>query len=142
MSQAKAGDSVKIHYTGTLDDGTQFDSSEGREPLAFELGSGQVIPGFDKAVDGMTVGESKSVNIPAEDAYGPHHPQMIQEVPRSALPDDLEPAEGMGLQAQGPDGQVLNLVVTGVQEESITVDGNHPLAGKALNFDIELVSID
>ena len=142
MSQAKAGDSVKIHYTGTLDDGTQFDSSDGREPLAFELGSGQVIPGFDKAVDGMTVGESKSVNIPAEDAYGPHHPQMIQEVPKSALPDDLEPAEGMGLQAQGPDGQVLNLVVTGVQEESIIVDGNHPLAGKALNFDIELVSID
>jgi peptidylprolyl isomerase len=142
MSQAKAGDSVKIHYTGTLDDGTQFDSSDGREPLAFELGSGQVIPGFDKAVDGMAVGETKSVNIPAEDAYGPHHPQMIQEVPRSALPDDLEPAEGMGLQAQGPDGQVLNLVVTGVQEDSITVDGNHPLAGKALNFDIELVSID
>jgi len=142
MSQAKAGDSVKIHYTGTLDDGTQFDSSDGREPLAFELGSGQVIPGFDKAVDGMSVGETKSVNIPAEDAYGPHHPQMIQEVPRSALPDDLEPAEGMGLQAQGPDGQVLNLVVTGVQEDSITVDGNHPLAGKALNFDIELVSID
>ena len=142
MSQAKAGDSVKIHYTGTLDDGTQFDSSDGREPLAFELGSGQVIPGFDKAVDGMSVGETKSVNIPAEDAYGPHHPQMIQEVPRSAMPDDLEPAEGMGLQAQGPDGQVLNLVVTGVQEDSITVDGNHPLAGKALNFDIELVSID
>jgi peptidylprolyl isomerase len=142
MSQAKAGDSVKIHYTGTLDDGTQFDSSDGREPLAFELGSGQVIPGFDKAVDGMAVGETKSVNIPAEDAYGPHHPQMIQEVPRSALPDDLEPAEGMGLQAQGPDGQVLNLVVTGVQEDSITVDGNHPLAGKALTFDIELVSID
>ena len=142
MSQAKAGDSVKIHYTGTLDDGTQFDSSDGREPLAFELGSGQVIPGFDKAVDGMSVGETKSVNIPAEDAYGPHHPQMIQEVPRSALPDDLEPAEGMGLQAQGPDGQVLNLVVTGVQEDSITVDGNHPLAGKALNVDIELVSID
>ena len=142
MSQAKAGDSVKIHYTGTLDDGTQFDSSDGREPLAFELGSGQVIPGFDKAVDGMSVGETKSVNIPAEDAYGPHHPQMIQEVPKSALPDDLEPAEGMGLQAQGPDGQVLNLVVTDVQEDSITVDGNHPLAGKALNFDIELVSID
>lgn len=142
MSHAKAGDSVKIHYTGTLDDGTQFDSSAGREPLAFELGSGQVIPGFDKAVDGMAVGESKTVNIPAEDAYGPHNAQMVQEVPRSALPDDLEPAEGMGLQAQGPDGQVMNLVVTGIQEESITVDGNHPLAGKALNFDIELVSID
>lgn len=142
MSQAKSGDSVKIHYTGTLDDGTQFDSSAGREPLAFKLGSGQVIPGFDKAVDGMSVGESKTVNIRAEDAYGPHSAQMVQEVPRSALPDDLAPVVGMGLQAQGPDGRVANLVVTSVQDESITVDGNHPLAGKALNFDIELVSID
>lgn len=142
MSQAKAGDSVKIHYTGTLDDGSQFDSSAGRDPLAFELGSGQVIPGFDKAVDGMSVGDSKTVNIPAEDAYGPHQPAMVQDVPKSALPDDMEPAEGMGLQAQGPDGQVVNLVVTEVKEDSITVDGNHPLAGKALNFDIELVSID
>jgi len=142
MSQAKEGDSVKIHYTGTLDDGTQFDSSAGRDPLAFELGSGQVIPGFDKAVDGMAVGDSKTVNIPAEDAYGPHQPAMVQDVPKSALPDDLEPAEGMGLQAQGPDGQLVNLVITEVKEESITVDGNHPLAGKALNFDIELVSID
>jgi peptidylprolyl isomerase len=141
MSQAKSGDSVKIHYTGTLDDGTQFDSSAGRDPLAFELGSGQVIPGFDKAVDGMAVGESKSVNIPAEDAYGPHHEQMIQEVPRDALPADLETTEGMSLQAQGPDGQVVNLVITAVNDDSITVDGNHPLAGKALNFDIELVSI-
>jgi peptidylprolyl isomerase len=142
MSQAKTGDSVKIHYTGTLDDGTQFDSSAGREPLAFELGSGQVIPGFDKAVEGMTVGDSKTVNIPAEDAYGQHHEQMVQEVPLSALPEDLTPAEGMGLQAQGPDGQQVNLVITSVQEEVITVDGNHPLAGKALNFDIELVSVD
>jgi peptidylprolyl isomerase len=142
MSQAKTGDSVKIHYTGTLDDGTQFDSSAGREPLAFELGSGQVIPGFDKAVEGMTVGDSKTVNIPAEDAYGQHHEQMVQEVPLSALPEDLTPAEGMGLQAQGPDGQQVNLVITSVQEEAITVDGNHPLAGKALNFDIELVSVD
>ena len=142
MSQAKEGDSVKIHYTGTLDDGTQFDSSAGRDPLAFELGSGQVIPGFDKAVDGMAVGDSKTVNIPAEDAYGPHQPAMVQDVPKSALPDDLEPAEGMGLQAQGPDGQLVNLVITEVKNESITVDGNHPLAGKALNFDIELVSVD
>jgi peptidylprolyl isomerase len=142
MSQAKTGNSVKIHYTGTLDDGTQFDSSAGRDPLAFELGSGQVIPGFDKAVDGMTVGDSKTVNIPAEDAYGPHQPAMVQDVPKSALPDEMEPAEGMDLQAQGPDGQLVNLVITDVKEDSITVDGNHPLAGKALNFDIELVSID
>jgi peptidylprolyl isomerase len=90
----------------------------------------------------MSVGESKTVNIQTEDAYGTHNEQMIQEVPRSALPDDLTPEVGMGLQAQGPGGQVANLLVTSVQDDSITVDGNHPLAGKALNFDIELVSID
>jgi peptidylprolyl isomerase len=141
MSQAKSGDTVKIHYTGTLDDGTQFDSSSGREPLQFTLGSGQVIPGFEKAVEGMAVGDSKTVNIPPEQAYGPRHDQMIQEVPKTALPDDLEPVEGMALQAQGQDGKVVNLTVTAVQDDSITVDGNHPLAGKALNFDIELVDI-
>jgi len=141
MSQAKPGDTVKIHYTGTLDDGTQFDSSSGREPLQFTLGSGQVIPGFEKAVEGMAVGDSKKVNIPPEQAYGPRHEQMIQEVPKTALPDDLEPVEGMALQAQGQDGQVINLTVTAVQDESITVDGNHPLAGQALNFDIQLVDI-
>jgi len=86
MSQAKSGDSVKIHYTGTLDDGSQFDSSEGREPLAFTLGGGQVIPGFDEAVDGMAVGEKKTVRIEAEKAYGERHPEMVQEVPKSALP--------------------------------------------------------
>lgn len=142
MSQAKSGDTVKIHYTGTLDDGTQFDSSKDREPLEFEVGSGQVIPGFDKAVEGMSVGEEKSVNIASDDAYGPHHAQMVQEVPKSALPQGLEPETGMGLQAQGQDGQPINLLVTEVNEESITVDANHPLAGKDLNFDIELVDID
>jgi len=141
MSQAKSGDTVKIHYTGTPDDGTQFDSSSGREPLQFTLGSGQVIPGFEKAVEGMAVGDSKSVNIPPEQAYGPRHEQMIQEVPKTALPNDLEPVEGMALQAQGQDGKVINLTVTAVQDESITVDGNHPLAGQALNFDIQLVDI-
>ena len=141
MSQAASGDNVKIHYTGKLEDGTQFDSSEGRDPLEFELGSGQVIPGFDKAVEGMAVGESKSVTIEPDDAYGARNDQMVQEVPKSALPDDLKPAEGMQLQAQGPNGQVMQLVVTDVGDESITVDGNHPLAGKSLNFDINLVSI-
>ena len=142
MSEAKSGDTVKIHYTGTLDDGTQFDSSQGREPLEFELGSGQVIAGFDKAVEGMSVGDEKSVTIEADDAYGPRHEQLVQQVPFSALPEGLEPKEGMTLQAQNPDGQRINLVVTGIGEEAITVDANHPLAGKALNFDIELVSID
>ena len=141
MSQAKTGDTVKIHYTGTLDDGTQFDSSAGRDPLEFKLGSGQVIPGFDKAVEGMAVGDEKTVNIQPEDAYGPRNDQMVQEVPKSALPDDLEPEEGMGLQARGQDGQVLNLTIISVGDDAITVDGNHPLAGQNLNFDIELVEI-
>ena len=141
MSQAKQGDNVKIHYKGTLDDGTEFDSSEGREPLEFELGSGQVIPGFDNAVDGMTVGESKNVRIESGDAYGERHEQLIQEVPRTALPPEMEPEVGMALQSQAPDGQVMNLVVTAVAETTITVDANHPLAGQALTFEIELVAI-
>ena len=141
MSNAKQGDTVKIHYTGTLDDGTQFDSSAGRDPLEFEVGSGQVIPGFDKAVDGMAVGDKKDVNIPAAEAYGERNEQMIQEVPKSALPPGLEPEEGMQLQAQNEQGQAMPLTVTAVTEKSITVDGNHPLAGKALNFAIELVEI-
>ena len=141
MSQAKSGDTVKIHYTGTLDDGTQFDSSAGRDPLEFTVGSGQVIPGFDQAVEGMAVGDKKDVHIEAEDAYGPRHDQMIQEVPLSALPDDLEPEVGMGLQARRPDGAMLDLTITAVGEESVTVYGNHPLAGQALNFALELVEI-
>ncbi|MDJ0905588.1 MAG: peptidylprolyl isomerase [Woeseiaceae bacterium] len=141
MSNAKSGDTVKIHYTGTLDDGTQFDSSAGRDPLEFELGGGQVIPGFDSAVEGMAVGENKNVRIEPDQAYGERHEQLVQEVPRSALPDDLEPQVGMGLQSQSPDGQVMMLIVTEVGDENITVDANHPLAGQALNFDIELVEI-
>ncbi|MDJ0749847.1 MAG: peptidylprolyl isomerase [Woeseiaceae bacterium] len=141
MTQAKSGDTVRIHYTGTLDDGTQFDSSAGRDPLEFALGAGQVIPGFDNAVDGMAVGESKTVTIPAEEAYGDHHEQLVQAVSRSALPDDIEPAVGMQLQSQSEEGQIMMLVVTEVAEESITVDANHPLAGQALTFAIELVEI-
>ena len=141
MSQAKSGDTVKIHYTGTLADGTQFDSSAGRDPLEFALGSGQVIPGFDRAVDGMAVGESKSITIAAEDAYGERHDQLVQDVPKSALPDDMQPEVGMQLQSESPDGQVIQLVITAVSDETITVDGNHPLAGHELKFDIELVAI-
>ncbi len=141
MSEAKSGDTVKIHYTGKLDDGTEFDSSAGQDPLEFQLGSGQVIPGFDKAVEGMTVGDKQNVRIEAPDAYGDRHDQLIQAVPRTALPEDLNPEVGMPLQSRTPDGQVMNFVITEVTDESITVDGNHPLAGFALNFDIELVSI-
>jgi peptidylprolyl isomerase len=141
MTTAKSGDTVRIHYTGTLDDGTEFDSSSGRDPLEFALGGGQVIPGFDKAVDGMAIGENKTVTIPPGEAYGERHEQLVQEVPKNALPDEIDPAVGMHLQSRSPEGQVMNLVVTEVAEASITVDGNHPLAGQALTFDIELVEI-
>ena len=141
MSQAKSGDTVRIHYTGTLKDGTEFDSSRGREPLEFALGGGQVIPGFDSAVEGMAVGDEKSVTIEPDQAYGARHDQLVQEVPKSALPEDLEATVGMQLQSQSPDGQVMMFVVAAVAEDTITVDGNHPLAGQALNFDIELVEI-
>ncbi len=141
MSKAKAGDTVRVHYTGKLDDDTQFDSSSGRDPLEFGIGNGQVLPGFENAVEGMTVGENKSVRIEAEDGYGPHHEQLIQEVPKSVLPEDLTPEQGMQLQARDAEGNVTSMTVTEVSEESITVDANHPLAGKALNFDIELVEI-
>ncbi|NNF49962.1 MAG: peptidylprolyl isomerase [Woeseiaceae bacterium] len=142
MSAAKSGDTVRIHYTGTLDDGTEFDSSAGREPLEFTLGSGQVISGFDDAVSGMTVGDKKSVRMEADQAYGERRDELVQEVPRSALPDEIKPEEGMALQSQSPEGHIMNLVVTGVADASITVDANHPLAGHALSFDIELVAID
>ncbi|MCB1829697.1 MAG: peptidylprolyl isomerase [Chromatiaceae bacterium] len=142
MRQAKHGDNVKIHYDGSLDDGTRFDSSMGRDPLAFTLGSGQVIPGFDSAVAGMAVGERKSVRIPSEQAYGEHSDELVQHLPKSALPEGLEVTVGMPLQASGPEGEVVSMMVIGVAEDSIQVDANHPLAGRALNFDIELVALD
>ena len=141
MSQAKNGNTVKIHYSGKLNDGTQFDSSEGREPLEFGLGAGQVIPGFEKAVEGMAVGDSKSFSVPPEEAYGAHRAELVQDVPKTALPEDLTPAVGMQLQGTGGNGQTMNLVVTDVKDDAITVDGNHPLAGQDLNFEIELVEI-
>ena len=141
MTQAKSGDTVRIHYTGKLDDDTQFDSSKGRDPLEFELGKGDVIPGMDKAVEGMAVGDSKSVRIEPDEAYGEHRQDLVQEVPRSALPGDLEPEQGMALQSQRPDGRMIRMTVTEVGDRSITVDANHPLAGQALSFDIELVEI-
>ena len=141
MGQAKSGDTVKIHYTGKLDDGTQFDSSAGRDPLEFQLGGGQVIRGFDEAVEGMAVGDSKDVSLEPENAYGQRQEHLVQEVPRSALPDDLNPEEGMALQATDPQGQVTQFAVVEVSEDTITVDANHPLAGQTLHFSLELVAI-
>jgi peptidylprolyl isomerase len=137
----KNGDNVKVHYTGKLKDGSVFDSSRDREPLAFQLGAGQLIPGFEKAVVGMEVGDSTSVEIPPKDAYGDRNPEMIIEVSKQQVPPDLNPQVGQTLQVQQGNGQVANVVVHEVKSESIVLDANHPLAGKDLVFDIELVSV-
>lgn len=141
MTQAKTGDTVKIHYTGRLKDGTVFDSSQGRDPLEFTLGSGMVIPGFDQGVTGMNVGESRQIEIPADQAYGPHHPQLVGQIPTEHLPPDLQPEVGMGLRLQRPDGQPIDAMVTEVSPEAVTVDANHPLAGQDLFFALELVDV-
>ncbi len=141
MATAKAGDKVKIHYTGKLDDGTVFDSSSGREPLDFELGAGAVIPGFDAAVTGMSSGENKTVRIEAEEAYGPRREDMIMEVNRSEMPADMDLEVGMQLQASPPGAPPVLLTVVSLNEETVTLDGNHPLAGQALTFEIELTEI-
>lgn len=142
MAEAKDGDTVKVHYKGTLDDGTVFDSSEGGEPLEFTVGQGQVIPGFDQAVTGMNIGDTKTVHIEARDAYGPHMPAMMVEVSRDQLPPDLQPEVGVQLGLQHPSGQVIPVTIAAVTDEKITLDANHPLAGQALNFEIKLVSIN
>ena len=141
MTQAKEGDTVKVHYTGTLEDGTVFDSSRKRDPLEFTIGEGNIIPGFEEAVVGMVEGESKTVVIPPEEAYGPHQDEMVMSVGRDQLPPDLKPEVGQQLQSQQPDGQIAIFLVTEVDESSITVDANHPLAGKELTFEIELMEI-
>jgi peptidylprolyl isomerase len=141
MSQAKQGDTVKVHYTGKLKDGTIFDSSQGREPLRFTIGSGQVIPGFEAAVAGMAPQESKTVDIPVDKAYGPRHDEMIMEVPRDQVPADIQPEVGQRLQVGMQSGQPIVVTITEVSETSITLDANPPLAGKDLVFEIELLEI-
>lgn len=141
MSQAKPGDTVHIHYTGTLPDGTEFDSSRAREPLAFTVGEGHVIRGFDTAVTGMTVGEQKTVTIPAEDAYGPQRDEMIVRIPRTQVPPTVTPRVGQRLQL-GKGDQAMMVVVREVDDEHVLLDGNHPLAGEDLTFALELVRID
>lgn len=138
---AKAGDTVRIHYTGTLEDGSTFDSSEGRDPLEFTLGAGQVIPGFDKAVTGMAVGDSQKVEILAEDAYGAANPDGRQSFPRSEVPDGIPLDIGTRLQLAGPQGQPIMVTVAEVTDDEVVLDANHPLAGKDLTFQIELVEI-
>lgn len=141
MAQVKSGDTVAIHYTGTLKDGTTFDSSEGREPLSFEVGSGQIIPGLDVALPGMSVGEKKTVEIDCRDAYGPINPGMRQSVPRDGIPAEIPLELGTQLQMQTSEGQAVPVTVVEVSDTEVTLDANHPLAGKDLTFAIELVSI-
>lgn len=136
----KPGDTVRIHYTGTLQDGTEFDSSREREPLAFTVGAGEVIPGFDAAVTGMTVGDRKTVTIPAAEAYGPHRPELVVEVPRAQVPPQIVPRVGQRLQL-GRGDQALMVVVREVSDETLILDGNHPLAGADLTFALELVGV-
>ncbi|MDO5757481.1 MAG: peptidylprolyl isomerase [Rhodobacterales bacterium] len=141
MTEVKSGDTVHIHYTGTLADGTVFDSSEGRDPLKFEVGSGQIIPGLDTAMPGMTVGDKKSVEVPADAAYGQVDPNARQQVPREGIPADIPLDPGTQLQVQTENGQVLPVTVLEVTDDHVTLDANHALAGKDLKFDIELVAI-
>jgi len=141
MAAAKKGDNVKIHYKGTLQDGTVFDSSEGREPLGFTLGGGQVIPGFDEAVMGMSEGEAKNVTIPVDKAYGPRNDELVMPVPLSQVPAALKPEVGQQLQMGGPNGQPVMVKIVDITDEHIMLDANPPLAGEDLILDLELVAI-
>jgi peptidylprolyl isomerase len=142
MQQVKTGDKVKVHYTGTLDDGSVFDSSVGRDPIEFEIGSGQVIRGFEEAVTGMKIGEKKTVLIPAENAYGQSQADLIMEVPLEQVPADLKPEIGMRLEVGGADGQVLRVTVAEITDKVVILDANPPLAGQDLTFALELVSVN
>lgn len=141
MQQVKKGDTVRVHYHGKLDDGSTFDSSENREPLEFVVGSGQVIKGFDQALVDMKVGDKKKVHIPVDEAYGQHNSEMVMEFPKKDFPQDMEPQLGMNLQLSNAQGQEFQVVISEIREESVMLDANHPLAGKDLHFEIELVSI-
>jgi FKBP-type peptidyl-prolyl cis-trans isomerase 2 len=141
MEQAQVGHTVKVHYTGRLVNGTEFDTSRDDEPLEFTIGAGQIIPGFEDAVLGMSPGQSKTINIPTEEAYGPHQPEMVMVVNRQEFPDNITPRVGQELQVRQANRN-LEVVVTAVSDTEVTLDANHPLAGQALVFDIELVEIN
>ncbi len=141
MAEAKTGDRVQVHYTGRLDDESQFDSSVGGEPLEFTIGEGELIPGFEEAVTGMSPGDSAGTRIEAAEAYGERRDDLLFAVEREALPAELEPEVGQQLRMQTSDGHELIVTVSELEEAHVTLDGNHPLAGEALNFEIELLRI-
>lgn len=137
----KEGDKVKVEYTGTLEDGTVFDTSEGKEPLEFEVGAKQVIPGFEEAVKGMEQGEEKEVTLPKEEAYGEHHEQLVKQVPKEQVPEGMELKEGAMLGVTLPDGRQIPAKILEVGDKEVKIDLNHPLAGKTLKFKIKVVEI-
>ena len=142
MTTAQIGNRVRVHYTGRLDDGEVFDSSEGGTPLAFTVGGGQVIPGFENGVVGMAPGETKTVHIPCADAYGERQDEGMMQVPRGEFPPDMPLEVGTSVQGQQQSGQVVTFTIVAVTDEEVTLDANHPLAGKDLTFDLTLVSIE
>jgi FKBP-type peptidyl-prolyl cis-trans isomerase 2 len=142
MQQVKQGDKVKVHYHGRLTDGTTFDSSEGRSPLEFEVGSGAVIPGFDNGVMGMSIGDKKTINIPADEAYGQRVAELVMDFPKDRFPEEMEPEVGMQLMMNNGAGQQFPVVVVDVKDDTVTLDANHQLAGQDLVFDLELVDIE
>ena len=141
MSEVKNGDTIKVHYTGKLEDGSVFDSSRDREPFEFTVGSGGVIPGFDTGVVGMAVSDTKTIEVAPDKGYGQRMDELVAEVKRDAFPDDVEPEVGQRFEMQQPDGGTINVVVAERRDEIVILDANHPLAGKTLIFEIELLAI-
>src|SRR5690625_6759122 len=141
LSKVKKGDTVKVHYTGTLKNGEIFDSSQNKEPLEFTMGQGQLIPGFEKAVENLEVGESTTVNIPSEEAYGKLRDELISSVPKNQLPADITPELGMQLQVNQENGQPVPVRIVEITDENLTLDANHPLAGEDLTFEIKLIEV-
>ena len=141
MAQAKSGDTVKVHYKGKLDDGSVFDSSEGRGPLEFTIGEGKIIPGVEEAIIGMSPDETKEATMPPEKAYGQYRDEMVIEVDKSQFPEDIDPEPGQQLELKQPDGQHVVVTVTNISGENVTLDANHPLAGKQLTFELVLEEI-
>jgi len=141
VAQAKEGDEVQVHYTGKLEDGTVFDTSEDGDPLSFTIGENRVIPGFEEAVTGMEPGDSKTTEVEPEQAYGEHRDDMVMEMERDQIPQDVDPEVGQQLQLRLENGQTVPVLITALGEDTVTIDANHPLAGRKLLFDIELVDV-
>lgn len=141
MTQARGGDTVKVHYTGRLENGRVFDTSQGGPPLGLKIGTGKLIPGFEKAIIGMKIGNTKTITILPEEAYGPRYNELVVDVKKSDFPEDIIPDIGKKLQLRQPAGNVIHAIITDINEDTVTLDANHPLAGRRLTFDIQLVAI-